>query len=138
MATATILSLLLTACGDDSGSTTTATATEAASATTEEGHEVVPDAQVTAGLAATEADMIAVADAQANGTPATEADFERIHETWEAYEGTVKANEVDVYLAIEDALGVFSAAVENGESAPMTKAANDFAAAADSYLAKHP
>jgi hypothetical protein len=122
-------SLLGASCGDDTQSSTTA-----AVAATEETHPIVDDATVTAGLAKTGAILTAAAT-----TPETaEADWDDAHTTWETYEGTVKQNRPDSYLAMEDALAAFETAAKAGDSAALTKAAADFQSAASTYLAAFP
>jgi len=123
--------LALTACGDDGDSSATS---EAATATTEEGHEVVDDATVTAGLTATKAEVLAAAMAG----KLDDAGYEEIFEGWEAYEGTVKKNDVNTYLALEDAFAALKKAGAASDTAGMKKAADAIVAAADAYLAKHP
>ncbi len=96
------LSVLVSACGDDSGSGSSATTAESESGTSPE-DVIVPDSEVTAGLNQSVTDMHALADGVADRT-ATDDQFEEIHEGWESYEGTVKQNDVEAYLGLEDAL----------------------------------
>lgn len=122
-------SLLGASCGDDTQSTSTV-----AVAATEETHPIVDNATVTAGLAKTGEILTAAAT-----TPDTaEADWDRAHTTWETYEGTIKQNLPDSYLAMEDALAAFDTAAKAGDSAALTKAAADFQTAAATYLATYP
>ena len=122
-------SLLGASCGDDKQSTSTV-----AVAATEEVHPIVEDATVTAGLAKTGEILTAAAT-----TPETaEADWDTAHTTWETYEGTIKQNLPDSYLAMEDALAAFDTAAKVGDSAALTKAAADFQTAATTYLAAYP
>ena len=98
---------------------------------------IVPDATVTAGLKQAITDMNTLADGVANGT-ATDDQFEEVHEGWESFEGTVKQNDVDSYLALEDALAAMQKAVSEKDAAAAKTAASDFETAANAYLAKHP
>ena len=118
---------VLAACGSDEK---TSTSTEA----TEETYVVVPDAQVTTGLAATNQLLTEVAAA-----PDTAADrLDEIEASWFSYEGTVKKNDVSSYLDFEDALAAFDDGAKAKDTAAMTAAAGKFAAATTAYLAKFP
>ena len=125
----TTLTLTLAACGSSGGSSQSATTTEAPE------DKIVPDAQVTAGLAATQATM---AQLIADPTAATDKALDDMFNGWVAYEGTVKKNEVEMYLTFEDALAAFTKAGKAKDAAGMTAAAATFADTAKSYLAKHP
>jgi ABC-type glycerol-3-phosphate transport system substrate-binding protein len=129
-----VSAILLVACGsdskDDSGSASEATEAEAPE------DVKVPDATVTAGLNKSSADMTALAARVGSG--ATEDDVDELFEDWEQYEGTVKSNEVDTYLALEDAFAAMKSAIKADDAAAAKQAAEDFKAAADGYLAKHP
>lgn len=123
------LALPLAACGSDDATSDGASAP----ASSAEGYEIVSDADVAAGIATSEADMAALA----GGTP-TDEQVDELFEDWEGYEGTVKKNDPDTYLALEDALGAFKKAAADGDQAGMTKAIEDFTSAAGAYLTAHP
>lgn len=124
------LALPLAACGsDDSSADATATSADGG-----EGYEIVSDADVAAGIAKSEADMTALSTA---GTPSDEQ-IDELFEDWEGYEGTVKDNDPDTYLALEDALGAFKKAAADADQAGMAKAITDFTAASSAYLTAHP
>jgi len=124
----------LSACGSDSKKSDTPATTSAESAP-EGSYAIVDDATVTKGLADTIAAMIKLTAAGA----ATEAEYEsQVHELWESYEGTVKQNEPNDYLALEEALAAFETAGENKDVAAMTKATTKFSTTAAGYLTKHP
>ncbi len=53
---------------------------------------------------------------------------------WQPIEGTVKKNEPDIYLDIEDSFQ----RMESGDLANAKKGAAAMATAVDAYLAKHP
>ena len=99
------------------------------------GHEIVPDSQVTQGLAATQQ---LLADIESGKVADKTRALDAIEAGWASYEGTIKKNEVDLYLDFEDALAAFQKAVKAGNSADTTTAKTRFAAAAQTYLAKHP
>ncbi len=89
---------------------------------------------MTAGLAKT-GEILTVAAT----TPETaEAEWDVAHTTWETYEGTIKQNRPDSYLAMEDALAAFDTAAKAGDSPALVKAAADFQSAAATYLAAYP
>ena len=93
---------------------------------------IAPDAEVTAGLAAlkTVGDKIAAAP----GGTASMALSKGLEPVWQPIEGTVKKNEPDLYLDIEDSFQ----RMESGDLANAKKGARSMAGAVDAYLAKHP
>ena len=113
------------ACGDDKESES------------EEAAEniIVPDAQVTSGLAASQKLM---SDIQSGAVSNVEKELDELHEGWEKYEGTVKKNEASLYIDFEDAIAAFQKAIKAKNSTDATAAATKFANTAKSYLAKHP
>ncbi len=133
--------LALVACGsdDDSSSNSSATSRSDESAdeeAEEEGeYEIVSDAEVATGLAATIASLGTLA---ADPSTATDEAIDEVFEEWESYEGTIKQNEVASYLDLEDALASFKDAAEAGDAAKMATAAGAFSTAAATYLTKHP
>ena len=135
---------LVAACGSDSksSSTTEAAASEGTAssdedAESEEGHEVVPDAEVTAGLAELET-MGAAVVAAANAGNASTADVDAMYDKWATFEGTIKQNEVDLYLTMEDSLAGLRAAAEKNDGPGATTSMKALSDAAAAYLAKHP
>jgi hypothetical protein len=122
---------LFTACGSDDDGADTGDSTESS----EEGYEIVSDQAVSDGLEATTAAMTALAAAPETATD--EAVLE-VFEGWESYEGTIKQNEPESYLALEDAMGVFKKGAESGDAVGMQTGIADFSAAAADYLAAHP
>ena len=131
------LSVFVSACGDDSGSSSSATTAASSDDTGEPEDVVVPDATVTAGLKQSITDMNTLADGVADGT-ATDDQFEAVHEGWESYEGTVKQNNPEAYLGLEDALAAMQKAIKDKDAAAAKQAAADFEADATAYLAEHP
>ena len=127
------LTVFVSACGDDSGGS------GATTAGSEQAPEdvIVPDSQVTAGLAQTKTDMQSLADGVAAGTATTD-DYETVFTAWTTYEGTVKQNDVEAYLALEDALAGMQKAITDKDVEAATAALDAFGAAADAYLAEHP
>ena len=123
---------VLGACGgdDDSAGGGGGPPTTQAAAGPEE--TVAPDAQVGAGLVKLKGVAEQAADAP-DGTESKEA-AEGLEEVWEPIEGTVKKNEPDLYLDIEDSFQRMSSGdldnAKNGAAVMQT--------AVDDYLAKHP
>ena len=135
LAAGAALAVFVSACGDDSGSSS-ADSTESAGGTSPE-DVISPDAAVTAGLNQSITDMHALADGVANGT-ATDAQFEEVHKGWEAIEGTIKKNNPEAYLGLEDALAAMQKAISDKDAAAAKQAASDFDTDATAYLAEHP
>lgn len=133
--------LVAVACGsdDDSSSSPDATTAAAGSSADEGGsggqYEIVPDAEVAAGLATT---ITTLGTLTADPSTATDEAVDGVFESWESYEGTVKQNEVASYLDLEDALAQFKDGAEAGDAAKMAAATQAFSTAAADYLAKHP
>lgn len=123
------------ACGGDdddssgSGATTT-TAPEEARAS---------DADVAAGLKTITGvgDDIAAAVTAGDKDKASEL-VAKLEPAWAEIEGTVKANDEEVYLAFEDAFAAIGLAVRDGDGAKATSVAGDIRAAADAYLEAYP
>lgn len=131
--------LALVACGSDDDASTEATTAPAANddsdSEAEGEYEIVSDAEVATGLAAT---ITTLGTLAADPTTATDEAVDEVFEQWESYEGTVKQNEVASYLDLEDALATFKDAAEAGDAAKMTTATGAFSTAAADYLTKHP
>jgi hypothetical protein len=115
--------------GPSAGGVSDATTTQAASGP--ESH-IAPDAEVTAGLGA----LKAVGDkvASASSGAASKAAAEGLEPVWQPIEGTVKRNEPDLYLDIEDSFQ----RMESGDVANARQGARSLAAAVGAYLARHP
>ena len=141
-------SAALSACGsgDDGGTssgdasaTATATATApASSATTEDesGDEggspeshIAPDAEVAAGLKRLRVVAGTVA-AAGGGNEARDA----VETVWQPIEGTVKKNEPELYLDVEDSFELLS----SGDPGDAQRGRQRLDRAIDAYLAKHP
>lgn len=121
------------ACGGDNRGSS---ATTAAAATTTPEQRQSTDAAVAAGLKGLAAlvDAAAAKVATGDGTAA----FEPVEASWQTFEGTVRAKEPDIYLAIEDGFANLTNAIDAKDVAKAAEAKTAIAAAADQYLAKHP
>jgi hypothetical protein len=93
---------------------------------------IAPDAEVTVGLAALK--TVGDAIASAPGGAASKLASKGLEPVWQPIEGTVKKNEPDLYLDIEDSFQ----RMESGDLANAKKGAQSMATAVDAYLAKHP
>jgi hypothetical protein len=132
IAGALLLTLGVAACGSDAGSSSDE-ATEA----TEESHEVVPDSEVTAGLAELGTMGASASAAIAAGSDAT-SDVDEMFEKWESIEGTIKQNETEMYLDFEDSLANLRNAAKDKDAATAATALKSFTGTTAAYLAKHP
>jgi hypothetical protein len=138
MATAAVLALglSLAACGDDDddaateGSATEGTAPEDVRAS---------DAEVATGLQQIDdlGDEVASAVADGDDDGAVEAN-EQIEPAWFGVEGTVKANDEDVYLTFEDNFATLGMAVDEGDAEGAQTAADTVSETVSAYLADHP
>jgi hypothetical protein len=126
-----LLIVPLASCGGDDDSTSR----ESAETSGSEGYEIVSDQEVATGLAETTARMTTLAAAPETATEAAVLD---LYDLWGSYEGTIKQNEREMYLAFEDALGVFKKGAESGDAVGMQSAISDFGDTAAQYLAAHP
>ena len=125
----------LGACGSDDKSSssspaTTDAATTQAAASPEDA--VAPDAAVGAGLVKLKGVAEKVADASDADT--SKAAAEGLETLWKPIEGTVKKNEPDLYLDVEDSFERLS----SGDLANAKQGEQALTEAVDAYLAKHP
>lgn len=118
---------MLIACGSDSKSDD--------ATVTVETYVTVPEAQVVSGFAATQALMDAMTAAPSTANDATIA---AISDGWLMYEGNIKNNDANTYLAAEDALALFAQAARDNDSGGMKSAADKFRQLAATYTAAHP
>jgi hypothetical protein len=128
-----LVMVVVAACGGDASSDDGAAPT--ASTVFEGSYEIVPDADVALGLANTSTEMaqLAAAPEMATGDAVLQ-----VYENWGSYEGTIKQNEPETYLELEDALGVFKKSAENGDAVGMQTAITEFGDVAAQYVAAHP
>ena len=92
-------------------------------------------AEVAAGLA--KIDKLARDVVAAGTTNAAQGLINQIEPTWMRIEGTVKANDPDAYLALEDSFAQLAKAAD-GDAATAAKGAATVATTVAGYLAKHP
>ena len=101
-------------------------------------YEIVPDAAVTAGLA--EVRKLAGEIKAAQTTDPTEADalVDQMYDTWYEFEGTVRKQEKNLYLQMEDGLSAIKAGVEQQNMTKIDKGIADLEEGATNYLKAHP
>jgi hypothetical protein len=137
LAGALLAPITLVACGssssDASGGSPTTTSSSGESAET---YVVVPDSQVTAGLAVINANAVKAAATIAAGQDA-KSTVDAMYAKWASIEGTIKQNEVEMYLDFEDALGSMQNANKDKDKVAAAAAVADFAKTSAQYLAKH-
>jgi hypothetical protein len=129
------LSAGLAACGGDDGSASGGSTAASSSATTQAASPedtIAPDAAVGAGLVKLKGVANKIADSP--GGDEAKAAAEGLEPVWQPIEGTVKKNEPDLYLDIEDSFQ----RMESGDLANAKKGARSMVTAVDAYLAKHP
>jgi len=142
LATAVLLGALAVAgCSSDPTTQTTAPSSTAAGGgtTVPSGeYEIVTDAEVTAGL--TEVRKIAAQIKTA--LPSNPADASRLsgdmYKRWFTFEGTVRKNDKNLYLQMEDGLAAIKAGVEQNRPDKVDKGIADLESGATAYLAAHP
>jgi hypothetical protein len=112
----------------------------APSATTAGGsiYEVVPDERVTAGLVSVQALNGQAVARLATDQAAAQELVDEIYDDWYAFEGTIKTNSIDLYLALEDGLGAMKNGIDQKDADKAATGAAAFATAADRYLQQWP
>jgi hypothetical protein len=132
MAVLLVLAVGGVACSSGGGTRKTAASTAAP-----EEHRA-PAAEVTAGLGKINSisGQIALA-ATADAKAANELDA-TIEPVWQAVEGTIRANDKDLYIRFEDDFAALSKAAEAGDGAKAQQASTDISEAVKAYLAKYP
>ena len=121
-----------TACGSGGGSSNAKESNEAP-----EAHHA-PAAQVTAGLGQIKDIASRVSAAAATDAKSARALDEGIEPAWNQIEGTVRANDQDLYLRFEDDFAALGKAASAGDGPKAQQTAADVAEAIKAYLAKYP
>jgi hypothetical protein len=129
----------LAACGSDDGdSSGSGSGSPSAPAATTPEDRRVSDARVAAGLAEITSISTRVADAVEAGDEDAADLNDSIEPEWQAIEGTIKANDEDVYITFEDTFALLGNAVDDDDAAAAKDAADTIGTAVDDYLAEHP
>lgn len=123
---------LLGACSseDDSAST------DAGPTTTAPEAKISTDAEVAAGLAQMQT-LVDELEAAGPDTQKAAAARDAMTPVWQSIEGTIKRNEPDIYVDIEDSMSLLSSGVEGDEELG-ARGVTDIRASMTDYLAKHP
>jgi len=99
---------------------------------------VVPAAEVTAGLAEVQRIAGTLEATRAKDEAAARVDLERMYERWYEFEGTVRANDKDLYLQMEDGLGSIKIGVQENRPDRIVSGIADLAAGVTAYRAANP
>ena len=124
----------LAACSSGGGTSTAPTSATSAAAAPE---QPAPAADVAMGLR--KIDQIAKQIAEAAGTDKARAVSldGQIEPIWKQIEDTVKQNDQDTYLAMEDNFAVLEKAADEGNAAEAAKGSAGITSAVQPYLAKY-
>lgn len=124
--------VLLTGCGsDDDKAASSSSSTPAPESVTTSPEAVKVGLNKIVGIAAD------IKAAISDKTRATTLD-EGIEPIWSTIEGTVKHNDSDTYIALEDAFAVLENAVSSSNASKAAAGADAVATAVSAYLAKYP
>ena len=126
--------IALSSCGDDAETSSTTAA--AAGATVAPEDIKVDAATVTAGL--TKLPSTIASAVAAIGTPDAGTTIDAIEQEWASFEGTVRATDPDIYLAIEDQLDPVQDQIKAGNAAAATETAATLSDLFDQYMTKYP
>ena len=129
---ALVLGVGATACSsdkDEKDSSATTTAPES---------RRTSDAKVRAGLVKLNATAVAITASAAVDEERAQSLTKDIEPTWQPIEGTIKANDADIYIAFEDNFAVLADAVSSSDAVQAKNAANTIKSTADDYLADYP
>jgi hypothetical protein len=130
---AILVAMGLAACSSSNGGSSGATATTKAPEDV-----LVPEAQVTAGLATLRTAFQDAETAITSKSATVETYPDKLNELWFAIEGRIKKNDPLSYVNFEDALARMVNAAKDGTAADAQKALAQFTTTADQYLAKFP
>jgi len=99
---------------------------------------IVPDAQVTAGIADIDDQIALVLTTLSTDQAKAKTQVDAVYDTWYSIEGTIKENSSDLYLDMEDGLGAVKNGVDQNDATKAKKGSTDFSAAASKYLQEWP
>ena len=101
-------------------------------------YEIVTDAQVTAGLADVTQVMSTLSGLLAQDQDQARAAIETMYTRWFEFEGTIRANDKNLYLDMEDGLVAAKIGVQENRPNKIDEGVAAFAAATSAYLLVHP
>ncbi len=110
---------------------------DAQTATTSPEDRIVSDAEVTEGLADVRAMATEILGQLGSDPPAAEQTAKAMYQRWFEFEGTVRKNDIDLYLQMEDGLSGIKAGIEKQAADRVQRGKNDLDEGADAYLAAH-
>jgi len=102
-----------------------------------ESHQA-PAAEVTAGLGKIGGIVAQVSLAASADAKSAKALNEGIEPAWQQIEGTIRANDKDLYIRFEDDFAALSKAASSADGPKAQQTAADIADAVKTYLAKYP
>ena len=120
----------------NSGANTTETAASAVGANAS--YKVVPDTEVAKGLGEVTAIMGTLQARRVVDETDARAGLDEMYTKWFEFEGTVRKNEKDLYLQMEDGLVSVKIGVQENRIPKIVTGLADFETARAAYLAKHP
>jgi hypothetical protein len=126
----------LSGCGSDDDAAPATTAAAAAEGDGESEYAIVDEATVTAGLTKLPATIESAIGAI--GTPSADASLAAIESEWYAFEGTIRQNDRDLYLAMEDQLSPLQEQIAGGDADSAKATAETLNGLFAQYLAKFP
>ena len=127
--------LLGAGCGSSSSSSGTSPSTAAEKAPED---VLVPNAEVTTGLASLAGLVKTAAEEAKTDTTAAKATADDVEQQWQKIEGRIKKNDTGAYLEFEDGLSDVRTGASEGDATRAAKGAAAVAVATTAYLAKYP
>jgi hypothetical protein len=135
---ATGLCLGATACGSDAPTAAPATPATGSGGTVDY-DKLVPDSEVTKGLAAVRLKAAKVQEVlPTEGVDAAKKIAAEMQDAWYGFEATVRRKEKALYLQLEDALADVNAGVRDNKPERVARGLQQYGQAAQAYLEKHP
>jgi len=127
-------------CGGGTTSTSPATtaAPSGAPGTTAPEERVSTAAEVTAGLADVRQQAATIKTTLTTDQAGAEAQSRAMYDRWFEFEGTVRKNDKNLYLQMEDGLAAIKAGAEQNRADKVDKGLKDLEEGATAYLVKFP
>ena len=82
--------------------------------------------------------LLVLAALAAGGPDAAKAESKAMYESWYGFEATVRQNEKDLYLQMEDGLADIQAGARDNKPERIDRGLKDLDEGATAYLVKHP
>jgi hypothetical protein len=101
-------------------------------------YTIVPAAEVTAGLTEVRAMAAGIKATLATNQTDAVAQVRTMYDRWFEFEGTVRKNDKDLYLQMEDGLAAIKAGAEQNRADKVDKGLKDLEAGASAYLVRFP